>query len=61
MLNDVTVNRSGIGVIYVVDDSCDCVVMINGGYKIMNLKSKWSYWEYIYKYKKQKKILTEKH
>ena len=42
ILNDDTVNRLGMGVIGVVDDGCDSLVTINGGYEIMDFESKQS-------------------
>ena len=39
---DVGVNRSGIGMMGVVDNGSKCVVMTNGGYEIMDLELKWS-------------------
>ena len=40
--NNVAENRSGIGMMGMVDDGCNCIVMIDGGYEIMDLESKWS-------------------
>ena len=34
--------RLGRGRIGVVDDSCDCIVMIDGGYEIIDCELKWS-------------------
>jgi hypothetical protein len=42
ILNDVAVNRSGIGVMGVVDDGCDCFMTIDGGYEIVDFESKRS-------------------
>ena len=42
ILNDVAANRSGTGIMGVVDDGCEGVVVIDGGYDIMDLESKWS-------------------
>jgi hypothetical protein len=40
--NDVAVNKSGMGMIDVVDVGCNCFVMIDGGYEIMDSESKRS-------------------
>ena len=41
-MNDVVVSELGMGLIGVVDDGCDSLVMIDGGYEIMDLESKRS-------------------
>jgi hypothetical protein len=42
ILNDVAATRSGIGVMGVVDDGCDCFMTIDGGYEIVDFESKRS-------------------
>ena len=42
ILNDVAGNRLGMGMIGVVDDSCDSLVTIDGGYEIIDFESKRS-------------------
>jgi hypothetical protein len=41
-LKDVAVNRLGMGMTGMVDDSCDCFVMMDGGYEIMDSELKQS-------------------
>jgi hypothetical protein len=42
ILESVGVNSLGMGVIGAVDDGCDCFVMIDGGYEIVDFESKRS-------------------
>jgi hypothetical protein len=40
ILKDVAVNRLGMETTGVVDDGCDCIVMMDGGYEITDSESK---------------------
>jgi hypothetical protein len=42
ILKDVAVNKSGMEMTDMVDDGCDCFVMMDGGYEIMDSESKQS-------------------
>jgi hypothetical protein len=39
ILNNIAASRSGMGMMGVADDGCDCFVMINGGYEIVDFES----------------------